>query len=66
MKMQELQQKTKEELMNMHDALVRDLEEKRFLLKQGKQKNVREVRIFKKDVARVLTMLQNKNQPNFL
>ena len=66
MKMQELQQKTKEELMNMHDALVRDLEEKRFLLKQGKQKNVREVRIFKKDVARVLTMLQKKNQPNFL
>lgn len=66
MKMQELQQKTKEELMRMHDTLVRELEEKRFLLKQGKQKNVREVRIFKKDIARVLTMLQKKNQPNFL
>ena len=62
--MQELQQKTKEELVHMHDALIGELEEKRFLLKQGKQKNVREVRVFKKDIARVLTMLQKKNQPN--
>lgn len=57
MKTSELNQKSKEELQK----LLRDLREKsrqlRFDLKTGKVKNIREIRNTKKDIARILTLL---------
>jgi len=59
MKIQELQQKPKDELQK----LLRDNREKlrqlSFDLASGKVKNVREIRELKKDIARILTILTN-------
>lgn len=59
-KINELRQKTKEELQK----LIKDWREKgrqlRFDLKAGKLKNVREVREVKKDIARIMTLLKSK------
>lgn len=60
MKLQELRQKSREEL----EKLLKDNREKlrqlRFDLASGKLKNIREIRKIKKNVARILTILNKK------
>lgn len=59
MKIQELRQKPKDELLK----LLRDNREKlrqlKFDLVVGKVKKVREIRMIKKDIARILTLLKS-------
>lgn len=61
MKAKELRQKSQNELQK----LLRDKQERqrqlRFDLSSGKVKNVREIRQIKKDIARILTVLCQKN-----
>jgi large subunit ribosomal protein L29 len=57
MKIQELRQKSKEELQKLlvnHRETLRNLQ---FDLASGKVKNVRQIREFKKDIAKILTIL---------
>lgn len=59
MKFAELNKKTESELKEL---LINDrdkLREARFNLASGKVKNVREIRSFRKDIARVLTIMRN-------
>lgn len=60
MKISEIKQKPKKEL----ERLLREDQEKlrqlRFDLSAGKVKNVREIRKIKKDIARILTILCQK------
>lgn len=62
MNMRELRQKTKEELIEMLRARRMRAEEVRFMLYQKKIKNVKELREVKKDIARILTLLAEKNE----
>jgi large subunit ribosomal protein L29 len=61
MKAAEIRQKQKTELQK----IVKDHQEKlknlRFDLASGKVKNVREVRNLKKDIARILTIVKEKD-----
>ena len=58
MKVSELRQKSKEELKNMLEDTRKRASELRFIMRQGKKvKNVKEVRGLKKDIARILTLL---------
>ena len=57
MKITELKQKSKEELMAlMHEKKVR-IDELHFLLSQNKVKNVKETAAVKKDIARIMTVI---------
>lgn len=58
MKLIELRQKSKAELKKLLPELRERLRALRFDLASGKVKNVREVRMIKKDIARVLTLLK--------
>ncbi len=58
MKIQELRQKPKDELLKLlvdHRERLRNL---KFDLASGKVKNVRQIREFRKDIARILTLLK--------
>lgn len=58
MKTRELKQKSNEELKNALEEKRRQIGELKFLLRQGKKvKNVKEVRESRKDIARILTLL---------
>ena len=57
MKTGELRQKTKEELQKILQGLREKLRQLRFDLASGKVKNVREIRGVKKDIARILTII---------
>ncbi len=58
MKINELRQKSQEELQStLQEKRIR-LDELRFLLHQKKVKNVKEAAGIKKDVARILTLLR--------
>lgn len=57
MKTQELKQKSAVDLQELLKEKKSRLEELRFLLSQGKVKQVHEVDEIKKDVARILTLL---------
>ncbi len=59
MKAQELRQKSKEELSRILREKKEKLCQLNFDLSSGKVKNVREVRLVKKDIARILTILKN-------
>lgn len=60
MKIAELRQKSQAELeKNLEDNRER-LRQLRFDLAAGKVKNVREIREIKKDIARILTLLKEK------
>ena len=61
MKIGELRQKSKPELQKLLTELRERLRQLRFDLAAGKVKNVREIRQIKKDIARILTMLCQKN-----
>jgi len=58
MKIQELRQKSKEELRSLLQEKRKRLEELNFLLHQKKVKNVKEPAAIKKDIARILTLLK--------
>jgi len=59
MKISEIRQKTKEELQKLLKDNREKLRQLRFDLISGKVKNVREIRLIKKDIARILTLLRN-------
>lgn len=63
-KAKELRLKSEEELNQLLSESQRKLRELRFNLASGKVKNVRTIRVLKKDIARILTILneRNKNQ----
>jgi large subunit ribosomal protein L29 len=58
MKIVELRQKTKDELLKLLTENKERLRALRFDLASGKIKNVREIRRIKKDIARILTLLK--------
>lgn len=65
MKFKEFQQKDKIELEKILREDREKLRQLRFDLVLGKVKNIREVRRIKKDIARILTLLNSKHQaPN--
>lgn len=55
MKINELKQKTKEELKKLLQDNRENLRQLKFDLASGKVKNVRDIRKIKKDIARILT-----------
>jgi len=56
--MNELKQKSKEELQKTLEDDREKLRQLRFDLSAGKVKNVREIRNVKKEIARILTLLK--------
>ncbi|XOB41594.1 MAG: 50S ribosomal protein L29 [Candidatus Nealsonbacteria bacterium] len=58
MKSAELSQKPKNELQALLSEKRERLRQLRFSISSGKVKNVREIRIVKKDIARILTILK--------
>ncbi len=60
MKSAEIRQKPKEELLKNVKDYREKLRSLRFDLASGKVKNVREIRNIKKDIARILTILKEK------
>lgn len=57
-KIVDLRQKSKEELEKLLKDSQERLRQLRFDLAAGKVKNVREIRMTKKDIARILTLLK--------
>lgn len=57
MKITEIRQKTKSELQKLLQDLQKKLRQLRFDLASGKIKNVKEIREIKKDIARILTII---------
>jgi len=62
MKTAELKNKSKEELYKILEDSTKKLQELKFNLAAGKVKNVRTLRVLKKDIARVLTILNEMPQ----
>lgn len=60
MKPSEIRQKSKEELNKLLQDKREKLRQFRFDLASGKVKNIREIRMVKKDIARILTILCQK------
>jgi len=58
MKIQEIRQKTEDEMKSLLIEKREKLRALRFDLSAGKVKNVREVRGVKKDIAKILTLLK--------
>lgn len=61
-KSKELRLKTEEELNQLLSESQKKLRELRFNLASGKVKNVRTIRVLKKDIARILTILNEKSE----
>jgi large subunit ribosomal protein L29 len=61
-KTKELRLKPDEELNQLLSESQKKLRELRFNLASGKVKNVRTIRVLKKDIARILTILNEKSQ----
>lgn len=61
MKAKELRNKKPEELMELLAESRRKLTELKFSLASGKVKNVRIIKNLKKDIARILTVLNEMN-----
>ena len=55
-----LRQESKESLEKMLDSLEKKLREFRFQLISGKVKNIREIRVVRRDIAKVHTILNEK------
>ncbi|MFA5392339.1 MAG: 50S ribosomal protein L29 [Candidatus Paceibacterota bacterium] len=62
MKISELKTKPKEELYKLLLDSSKKLQELKFNLAAGKVKNVRSVRALKKDIARILTLLNEMKE----
>ncbi len=61
-KAKELRLKPEEELNQLLSESQKKLRELRFNLASGKVKNVRTIRVLKKNIARILTILNEKNE----
>ena len=61
-KTEELRLKQEEELDQLLSESQKKLRELRFNLAGGKVKNVRIIRVLKKDIARILTILNEKSK----
>ncbi len=61
-KTEELRLKQEEELNQLLSESQKRLRELRFNLAGGKVKNVRTIRVLKKDIARILTILNEKSK----
>lgn len=61
-KSKELRLKIEEELNQLLSESQKKLRELRFNLASGKVKNVRTIRVLKKDIARILTILNEKSE----
>jgi len=61
-KTEELRLKQEEELNQLLSESQKKLRELRFNLAGGKVKNVRIIRVLKKDIARILTILNEKSK----
>ena len=59
MKITELRQKSKEDLISLMREKKSRIDELRFLLNQNKTKNVKETAAIKKDIARIMTILNS-------
>ena len=59
MKITELRQKSKEDLAVLMREKQLHMSELRFLLRQNKAKNVKEVAAIRKDIARIQTILNS-------
>lgn len=57
MKIVELRQKSKDELGTLIREKQSRIEELRFLLRQNKTKNVKEIKNIRKDIARIMTIV---------
>jgi len=64
MKTKELKEKSLKELEKILGDYRETLRKLRFDLASGKVKNVRKIREIKKDVARILTVINNKDNKN--
>jgi len=64
MKAKELRQKSEKELQKLLQELREKLRKLRFDLVSGKVKNVREIRQTRKDIARILTILNERKKEN--
>ncbi len=62
MKLKELKEKTESELKKILQDWREKLRQLRFDLSAGKVKNVREIRIIKKNIARILTILKERSK----
>jgi len=60
MKASELRDKTDEELRQMEEELKRKLMDLRFQLAMGKLKNTAQVKMVKRDIARIKTILRER------
>ncbi len=60
MKIAEIKQKSEKELKRMLREKQEKLRGLRFDLSSGKIKNIREVRMVKKDIARLMTIINKK------
>jgi len=60
MKPSEIRQKSQKELQKLLQDNREKLRQLRFDLMAGKVKNVREIRMIKKDIARILTIIKSK------
>ena len=60
MKTKELRQKSKNELQKTLQELREKLRQLRFNLVSGKVKNVREIRMIKKNIAQILTIMKHE------
>ena len=58
MKIKELRKKSKLELKKLLQDIKERLRALRFDLAAGKVKNIREIRMIKRDIARILTILK--------
>jgi len=60
MKVKELRDKSKEELKNLLDQEVSKLSQIRFSAKSNQTKDYKEIKRLKKKIARILTLLKEK------
>jgi large subunit ribosomal protein L29 len=62
MKAIDLRKKNKDELQKEARALQKKLSDLRFKFSSNKLKNVKEISSYKKDIARILTLLNEKQK----
>jgi large subunit ribosomal protein L29 len=60
----DLREKSKEELIEHRASLQKEIEGSMEDILKGKEKNVKKIRELRKDIARVLTILKEKEQEN--
>ena len=62
MNIAEIKKRSEAELKDILAKRREKLRQLRFDLASGKVKNIRDIRIAKKDIAKILTILNNKNR----